>query len=109
MPAAKRKTTARKVATKTSTGAPLDKISAECRKRFGWDPRITLYETDKRKLEEMKRDRENFTFQHARFSEMVVLFGYEIVEVGALADPKTRANQRIVQVTPAKKEAIAEE
>lgn len=99
---AKRKSTPR------STAVPLEKIAAVAKQPplngLGWDPRNTQYIADEKELERIMKD-DLFTVQHASMVRPTVILGYELREVGALANAKTRANMRIVKLTKVKAEA----
>lgn len=82
---------------------PMAEISAMAQRSPGWDPRITRYFlSDDKKLKEIMSDKELFTAQSPSQMEKVTWEGWEAIEVGALADPVTRVNTRIVKVTPPK-------
>lgn len=80
---------------------PMAEIAALARQSPGWDPRITRYfDANDKKLKEIMSDKENFTPQSPSQMDRIVWEGWEAMEVGALGDPVTRVNTRIVKVTP---------
>lgn len=74
-------------------------IAAEAKRVLGWDPRITIYEADEKKLKEIQAD-PLFTPQHTELVKQLTFGGYHLKEIGALANPVTHANRRIVKLMP---------
>lgn len=74
---------------------------------LGWDPRITVYVTEEKKIKEIREDK-LFTPQHAEFTKDHIISGFILREIGALAHETTRMNRRIVQVTASPVVAISE-
>lgn len=103
----KRKAAPRKP--RASNDVPINEIALEAQRLLGWDSRITRYvpfeeDVNETELNKIMRNTDLFTVQHSTLIGHTIIEGYEVREVGALTDEKTKTLIRIVKVTKAKTE-----